>query len=130
MEEKLKKKSGQSGSDGNPYLRNRRIEMRVSPQERAEIVARASASASPTLAQFVRDSALHGATGRAASHRDKLMLACQYELNRIGTHLSQLERQAKEEGASEEILMVLMQIQELAESEFHRARYVSDGASS
>ena len=59
MSRTKKKKNGQTGADGNEYLRKRRIETRVSDAEQEAIKAAAASAGCLTVGQFLRDRALY-----------------------------------------------------------------------
>ena len=114
MSRTKKKKNGQTGSDGNEYLRVRRIETRVSDAEQEAIKAAAASAGCITVGQFLRDRALYP-SGESPSALHKALLDCRYELNRIGNNVNQIARQLNKGGpVDDEMLMVLLQVQELA----------------
>ena len=98
-----KQQPGQAGHDGQAYLRTRRVETRVSPDEHATICAFATAQGYSSIAQYIRQQALYGSGDSPSSH-----------VNQIARHLT--------EGASldEEMLMVMMQVLDLAEENLKR----------
>ena len=113
-----KQQSGNAGTE-RPHLRTRRVETRVSPDEHAAICARALSQGSSSVAQFVREQALYGADSPCARH--KALLACQRELNDITSHVNQIARHLTQgDPLDEEMLMVTMQILDLAEENLKR----------
>ena len=115
-----KQQPGQAGHDGQPHLRTRRVETRVSPDEHATICAFATAQSYGSIAQYIRQQALYGC-GDSPSSQHKALIACQAELNSIASHVNQIARRLTE-GASldEEMLMVMMQVLDLAEENLQR----------
>ena len=115
-----KQQPGQAGRDGQPHLRTRRVETRVSPDEHATICSFATAQGYSSIAQYVRQQALYG-SGDSPVSQHKALIACQAELNDITSHVNQIARHLTE-GASldEEMLMVMMQVLDLAEENLKR----------
>lgn len=112
----LKKCNGQSGDDGNKFLRTRRIEVRVSPEEYELIKARGTNQGFRHTAQFLRQSAMYAGEIDSPMASKKALLAAQYELNRIGNNINQISRALNSgDEPSEEMKLVLMQILEIAE---------------
>jgi hypothetical protein len=118
-----KQKTGQSGSDGHAYRRTKRIEMRVSPIEHAQLSAMALGAGYKSLAQYLRENGLNVGRGlppTADYHHQLLWLQV---LNRIGNHLDQVALQLTHgKEPDEEMLMYVMQIQELAEQTWQEAK--------
>lgn len=95
-------------------LRTRRVETRVSPDEHAAICARASSEGCSSVAQFVRQQALYGSDSPSTRH--KALIACQGELTDIANHVNQIACHLTQgEPLDEEMLMVMMQVLDLAE---------------
>lgn len=119
----VKNRIGQSGADGHAYRRTKRIELRVSPIEHAQLCAIAIGAGYKNLAQFLRESGLN--TGRGLSptadyHHQLLWLQV---INRIGDHIDKVASQlAHGKEPDEEMLLYLMQIQELAEQVWKETR--------
>lgn len=121
MKEIIKQKNGQAGPDGNGLLRNRRIELRVSPQEYASICSHANARHFNSIAQYVREQALGSGVTDSAMSRHKAIVAATYELNKIGVNINQIARHLNSgQALDEEMLMVLLQVQDLAEENLKR----------
>lgn len=115
MEEIRKKCNGQSGEDGNQYVRTKRIELRVSPAEFTRIKANGREAGFNNTAQYIRELAVRQGGIDSPLLTKKALLACQYELNRIGNNINQIARRLNQgETPDDEILLVLQQIQELA----------------
>ena len=96
------------------------METRVYPDEHATICAFATAQGYSSIAQYIRQHALYG-SGDSPSSQHKALIACQAELNDITSHVNQIARHLTE-GASldEEMLMVMMQVLDLAEENLKR----------
>ncbi len=123
-----KKKSGQAGPDGNPYLRTRRIELRVCQQEFQKIERAAMASGYSNLAQYLRESGLTQKNIDSPSTRQKEKVRWLYEINRIGNNVNQIAKKLNQgHQPDDEILMVLLQIQEITEAVHAEARTPHDG---
>lgn len=115
-----KQQPGQAGHDGQPHLRTRRVETRVSPDEHVTICAFATAQGYSSIAQYVRQQALYGSNDSRSSQH-KAMIACQAELNDITIHVNQIARHLTEgESLDEEMLMVMMQVLDLAAENLKR----------
>ena len=117
----IKQQPGQAGHDGQQHLRSRRVETRVSPEEHATICAHAMSQGFGSIAQYVRQQAVHGSDADSPFHHQHILLACQSELNDIAGHVNQIARHLTEgEPLDEEMLMVMMQILDLAEENLKR----------
>lgn len=116
-QEDIKKRSnGQAGPDGNTYLRTRRVELRVCPQEHNALCKLASKAGFHSLAQYVRETALSRSNLESPTTRHKAHTAVLYALNRIGNNLNQVARRCNQgQPLDDEILLVLLQVQELAQ---------------
>ena len=116
----VKKKPGQAGHDGTSDLRTRRVETRVSPHEHATICSYANSQGFNSIAQYIRQQALYASSDSPFSQHN-ILLACQAELNDIASHVNQIARHLTEgEPLDDEILMVMMQILDLAEENLKR----------
>lgn len=113
----IKKKSGQSGStDTNIYVRQHRLEIRVSHQEKKLIVQNSIDKGFDTTAQFMRCQALSPGRAENPNAQRQAQLACQYQLNRLGNNVNQIARLLNSGSkVDDEILLCLLQIQEHAE---------------
>jgi len=129
IETVLKKRHGQAGPDGQAYLRSFRLELRVSYAELSAIRDRAKSAGFTSVAQFVREQALHSTASDSPTQRHKAVLACGYELNRIGNNINQIVR-ALNAGRQldDEMLLVMMQVQDIASEHFIRVTAQRDGA--
>ena len=117
----IKKKNGQAGPDGNNLLRNKRIELRVSRTEYEEICLTATRKHFNSVAQYVREHALSVATSEPASSRHKAVLAATYELNKLGVNINQIAHHLNAGRVpDEEMLLVLLQVQDIAEESLKR----------
>jgi len=93
VERIFKRKSGQSGSsDGHPYLRTRRLELYVSPQEFELIDGNRKSAGFHTIAQFIRSQAMSNKTEQNTPQQHKAFLKCAFELNKIGVNLNQIAK--------------------------------------
>ena len=120
----LKRQAGQSGSDGNQHVRDRRLEFRVTAVEHAQLSAMALANECNSLAQYAREVALSAGCGTIPSNAYHEQLKWLQEINRIGNHVEEIS--AKLRGGrepDEEMLLVLLQIQELTEQVWQEAKY-------
>jgi hypothetical protein len=114
MENRIKFKAGQSGEDGNNYLRSKRIEIRASPQEYAQLEHRAQQMGYHNLAQYLREAGLSRKDLVSPTTRQKQKNDWLYAVNRIGNNLNQIARQVNAgHDPDDEILLVLAQIQEM-----------------
>ncbi|MEZ2298004.1 hypothetical protein [Variovorax sp. RCC_210] len=124
-----KQKPGQAGHDGQQHLRTRRVETRVSPDEHATICARALSQGFGSVAQYVRQQAVHGSDADSPFSSQHVLLACQAELNDIAGHVNQIARHLTEgEPLDEEMLMIMMQVLDLAEENLKRITKESTAA--
>lgn len=125
MEALLKKKSGQVGSaDPHPYLRQDRLEIRVSPHEKQRIQQNSTRRGFDTVAQFIREQALTPGNGDNPKLQRQALMACHYQLNRMGNNLNQIARHLHQgQQPDEEILLTLQQIQE------HAAQLIAEAQS-
>ncbi len=93
MKQILKRKSGQAGSsDGHPYLRTRRLELYVSPQEFELIDGNRKSAGFHTIAQFIRSQATSNTDEQNTPQQHKAFLKCAFELNKIGVNLNQIAK--------------------------------------
>jgi vacuolar-type H+-ATPase subunit I/STV1 len=120
----LKKQAGQSGSDGNEHVRDKRIEFRVTAVEHAQLRAMALANGCNSLAQYAREVALSAGSGTIASSAYHDQLKWLQEINRIGNHVEEILAKLRDgHDPDEEMLLVLLQIQELTEQVWQDAKY-------
>lgn len=112
----LKKKAGQSGSgDSHPYLREERIEIRVSPQEKKRIEQHRATMGFGTIAQYVRAQAVTQGRAQSLSAQHKALMACAYQFNKMGNNLNQIARHLNQgEPFTQETQLTLLQILEYA----------------
>ena len=116
----------QAAHSKQQHLRIRRVETRVSPREHASICSLASAQGYSSVAQYVRQQALYG-SGVSPSTQYKALIACQAELNDMTGHVNQIARHLTDgEPLDEEMLMVLLQVLDLAEENLKRITQESD----
>ena len=115
-EPKVKKKAGQSGSnDANIYVRQDRLEIRVSHKEKESIVRNGEARGFDTTAQYIRCQAVQPGIENPNSLRQAYLM-CQYELNRLGNNVNQIARALNSGGRMEDdTLLTLREIQHYAE---------------
>jgi len=112
----LKQKAGQSGSaDTQPYLRDERLEIRVSPHEKKRIVQLTIERGFETTAQYVRMQAVNPGAENPNAQR-QAQTACMHQLNRLGGNVNQIARHLNSGGKpDEEILLTLVKLMEHAE---------------
>lgn len=125
MEDIKKLAHGQCGSDGNEFRRLKRIEIKASNQEYVELRELAHRSGYTNLAQYMREIGLSGKEIHSKTKRMEAIRFCQFELNKIDNNLNDFSRQLNlkpNEPFTEEALLVLMQIKELAENTYQSAK--------
>jgi hypothetical protein len=112
----LKKRAGQCGSsDSHPFLREERLELRVSAHEKRLIEQSRVDLGFGTLAQYIRAQALARGKARSSTEQHKALMACAYEFNRLGNNLNQIARHLNQgQPFSEEVQLVLLQILDCA----------------
>ena len=122
-----KQQPGQAGHDGQGQLRTRRVETRVSPEEHITIMGRALSQGFGSIAQYVRQQALYGSDSVSPSSQHKALIACQAELNDITSHVNQIALHlTKGEPLDDEMLMVMLQVLDLAEENLKRIQSQDD----
>jgi hypothetical protein len=115
----IKKQAGQSGIDGNIHRRTKRVEIRVSPQEHTTLGEKAIAAGYDNLAQYLRETGLRG----NVSHPSNDELAWLQTINLIGNYVAEIAVQLKDgREPDEEILLVIMQVQEIAEEVWNEVK--------
>jgi hypothetical protein len=115
MESRVKLKNGQAGPDGNSFLRNKRVEIRVCQQEYEKLENHAIEAGYLNVAQYLRESGLTRKQITSPSTKQKEKNKWLYEINRIGNNVNQIARRLNQgEVLDEEMLMVLLQIQDIA----------------
>lgn len=123
MEEIRKKCNGQSGDDANVFVRNKRIEVRVSPREWELLIKYAKLSGFNSCAQYLRESGIQDSAHTHAIPIRKALQTAQYELNRIGNNVNQIAKHLNSGNPlDDETRMVLSQIQECAEQLIQEAQ--------
>ncbi|OQW70197.1 MAG: hypothetical protein BVN34_02130 [Proteobacteria bacterium ST_bin12] len=125
MEDIIKQAPGQAGSDGHPYKRLRRIEIRASNQEYHQLRDYAHSAQYSNLAQYLREAGLSNKEIQSQTKKMEALRACQYELNKIGVNINQISHHLNanpDNPITEETLLVLMQIQELADSIYQSSK--------
>ena len=110
-----KKTLGQSGDDGNLYLRTQRIYIQLSPEEKLAIKLTAHIEGFNSMAQYVRQMALSmGAVDNPVALK-RHYLDCEYQLTKLGHNLNQIARLANSRKClDEEILNQLIGIEHTA----------------
>lgn len=122
MESRVKFKNGQAGPDGNSFLRDKRVEIRVCQQEYAKLEKHALEAGYLNVAQYLRESGLTRKQITSPSTKQKLKNQWLYEINRIGNNVNQIARYLNQGKAlDEEMLMVLLQIQDIAQDTLKEA---------
>lgn len=91
-----KKTHGQSGSDGNHYLRTEKIYVQVNPNELATIRANARKNGYNTTAQYVRQQAVSAGSVDNPVSLKRHYIDCQHQLAKIGNNINQLARHANQ----------------------------------
>ncbi|OQS45188.1 hypothetical protein B0T49_21810 [Chromobacterium violaceum] len=111
----LKKQAGQSGVDGHVYRRTSRIEIRVSPVEKAQIEALALGAGYNNLAQYLRETGLNPVSKNNLQNYNE-QNKWLHEINRIGNAIDHISLRMQEgRGLDEEIFLYVLQIQEMVE---------------
>lgn len=112
----LKQKAGQSGSaDTQPYLRDERLEIRVSPHEKKLVQQLSIEQGFETTAQYVRLQALTPGAENPNAQR-QAQYACMHQLNRMGTNVNQIAHHLNSGlKPDDEMLLSLVQIMEHAQ---------------
>lgn len=92
-ESKNKKRTGQSGEDGNSQLRTKAIKIHFSPLEFEKLTKGYGDSSETTLGSFCRKKLLNAPVSRTAS-RQAIAENAQilYELHKIGTNINQIAK--------------------------------------
>jgi len=122
MESRIKLKNGQAGPDGNSYLRDKRVEIRVCQQEYEKLEKHALEAGYLNVAQYLRESGLTRKQITSPSTKQKEKNQWLYEINRIGNNINQIARQLNQgHEPDEEMLMVLLQIQDMAQDALKEA---------
>ena len=128
METRIKFKAGQSGEDGNSYLRSKRIEIRTSPQEYAQLEQRAQQMGYHNLAQYLREAGLSREYLVSPTTRQKEKSEWLYAINRIGNNINQIARHLNMgQDPDDEMLLMLAQIQDMANRALKSALDRDDG---
>jgi hypothetical protein len=121
---RLKRQTGQSGSDGNQHVRDKRVEFRVTVVEHAQLRAMALANGCNSLAQYAREVVLRAGSGTIPTSAYHDQLKWLQEVNRIGNHVEEISAKLRgDHEPDEEMLLVLLQIQELTEQVWQEAKY-------
>lgn len=124
MESRIKLKNGQAGPDGNSFLRDKRVEIRVCQQEYEKLEKHALEAGYLNVAQYLRESGLTRKQITSPSTKQKEKNQWLYEINRIGNNVNQIARHLNLNQAKvldEEMLMVLLQIQDIAQDALKEA---------
>jgi CII-binding regulator of phage lambda lysogenization HflD len=123
IEHVLKLKNGQTGPDGNRYLRSKRVEVRFCQQEYQLIEKHALASGYSNIAQYLRESGLTTKNITSPTARQKDKNKWLYEINRIGNNINQIARQLNQgQAVDDEVLLILAQIQDMASETLRSAQ--------
>jgi len=122
MESRVKLKNGQAGPDGNYFLRDKRVEIRVCQQEYEKLEKHALEAGYLNVAQYLRESGLSQKQITSPSTKQKEKNQWLYEINRIGNNVNQIARHLNQgKVPDEEMLMVLLQIQDIAQDTLKEA---------
>ena len=92
-----KLKNGQSGDDGNHFLRTERLYVQVNPNELATIKAHAKNNGYNTTAQYVRQQAISAGITDNPMTLKRHYLECEFQLSKIGNNINQIARIANRE---------------------------------
>lgn len=122
MESRVKLKNGQAGPDGNHFLRDKRVEIRVCQQEYGKLEKHALEAGYLNVAQYLRESGLTRKQVTSPSTKQKEKNQWLYEINRIGNNVNQIARHLNQGNSpDEEMLMILLQIQDMAQDTLKEA---------
>lgn len=122
MGSRIKLKNGQAGPDGNSFLRDKRVEIRVCQQEYEKLEKHALEAGYLNVAQYLRESGLSQKQITSPSTKQKEKNQWLYEINRIGNNVNQIARYLNQgKVPDEEMLMVLLQIQDIAQDTLKEA---------
>ena len=92
MNVKIKKRSGQSGTDGNEELRTQTVKFLCSPTEQQRIIKLAHEAGETVIANYVRAQALADRSEKSKAHKNAV-LGCQRELTRLANHCRDIIKQ-------------------------------------
>lgn len=129
MEEQTneKKRAGQSGHDGNTQVRDQRIYLRASAQEKSQLRKLAEEAGFDSLARFIRQRALYGSDGpyeRSGEH-----LAWLGTVNRIANYVDEIAKHLEQgKKPDEDLLLLVMQISDMAEKTLKEVRIYNERA--
>lgn len=122
MVSRIKLKNGQAGPDGNSFLRDKRVEIRVCQQEYEKLEKHALEAGYLNVAQYLRESGLTRKQITSPSTKQKEKNQWLYEINRIGNNVNQIARHLNQgQVPDEEMLMLLLQIQDMAQDTLKEA---------
>lgn len=122
MGSRVKLKNGQAGPDGNSFLRDKRVEIRVCQQEYEKLEKHALEAGYLNVAQYLRESGLTRKQIISPSTKQKEKNQWLYEINRIGNNVNQIARHLNQgKVPDEEMLMLLLQIQDMAQDTLKEA---------
>lgn len=122
MVSRIKLKNGQAGPDGNSFLRDKRVEIRVCQQEYEKLEKHALEAGYLNVAQYLRESGLTRKQITSPSTKQKEKNQWLYEINRIGNNVNQIARHLNQgKVPDEEMLMLLLQIQDMAQDTLKEA---------
>ena len=100
-----KKIVGQSGDDGNPFLRTKRIYIQLSPEEKQAIALTAKVEGFNSMAQFVRQMALSmGAVDNPVALK-RHYLECEFQLSKLGNNVNQIARRANSQSELDQAIL-------------------------
>lgn len=125
VEKRLKHKAGQaSNADPHPFLRSMRLFVRVSPVELDKIEQNRKRKGFDTVAQYVREQAIEPTQAENHKAKHKGLMACAYQLNKIGNNINQIARHLNQgTPVDEDIKLVLMVIQEHTQGLLEQAKH-------
>jgi Bacterial mobilisation protein (MobC) len=117
-------KAGQTGNwDTHPYVRSKRVVLRVSPEELLTLEKHRKVHRFDNLAQYLRTQGLKPTPSSTERKTYTALVNCTYQLNKIGVNVNQIARHLNQ-GApmDEEVRLVLNQIQEVAHELLKQAK--------
>lgn len=121
-------KNGQSGDDGNHFLRTERLYVQVNPNELATIKAHARKNGYNSTAQYVRQQALSVGVSDNPVTLKRHYLDCEFQLSKLGNNINQIARIANQDKALDQaILQTLKTIEQKAMLLLVDAKQKSEG---
>ena len=103
-----KKANGQSGADGNQFLRTEKIYLQVNPKELATIRANARNDGYNSTAQYVRQQAISGGSADNPVTLKRHYIECQHQMAKIGNNINQIARHVNQTKALDQTTLTTL----------------------